>query len=147
VNGSSRNPLATALAGEGAAWAREHLDRDVVGWLTTIAPDGRVQSSPISFVYVDGEILIYSDPKAPKARNIRANPQVSFHLESDRYGDHWLIVEGRAVIDESLPPLDEHPAYVAKFAAEYGHWGLTLEGTAPDISLPIRIEPTRVRVG
>jgi len=141
------DPLELALARNGADWAREHLERDAVAWLTTAAPDGRLQSSLISFVYADGELLFYSDPKAPKVRNLEASPQVSFHLESDPFGDHWLIIEGRAVVDPTVLPLDEHPAYVAKFAPLYPHWGLDLKTTAPDISAPIRIHPIRVRVG
>jgi PPOX class probable F420-dependent enzyme len=140
-------PLALALARNEAGWAREHLGRDAVAWLTTAAPDGRLQSSLISFVYADGELLFYSDPKAPKVRNLEASPHVSFHLESDPFGDHWLIIEGRAVVDATILPLDQHPAYVAKFAPLYPHWGLDLETTARDISAPIRIEPIRVRVG
>ena len=35
--------LAMALAGDEAAWAREHLETDVVAWLTTVADDGRPQ--------------------------------------------------------------------------------------------------------
>ena len=58
-----------ALEAESAAWARRHLAADVVGWLTTVAADGRVQSSPVSFLW-DGEtVLVYSKPDAPKIRN------------------------------------------------------------------------------
>jgi hypothetical protein len=61
------DPLGRALDGEKAAWARDHLERDAVAWLTTMAPDGRLQSSLISFVFADGELLLYSDPKAPRS--------------------------------------------------------------------------------
>jgi len=54
------DPLSVALAGEDAAWAREHLERDVVAWLTTVAPDGRVQSSPISFLRDGADVYFYS---------------------------------------------------------------------------------------
>jgi PPOX class probable F420-dependent enzyme len=141
------DPLGLALARNEAVWAREHLEHDAVAWLTTMAPDGRLQSSLISFVYADNELLLYSDPKAPKVRNLEASPHVSFHLQSDPFGDHWLIVEGRAVVDPTVLPLDEHPAYVAKFASLYPHWGLDLKTAARDVSAAIRIEPTHVRVG
>ena len=55
------DPLATALDGDGAAWAREHLERDVVAWLTTVSPTGRVQSSVISFLYDDGSEAHFMD--------------------------------------------------------------------------------------
>jgi len=144
---ATRDPLAVALEGDEAAWARNHIQQDVVAWLTTIAPDGRVQSSIVSFLFEDGHIFFYSRPETPKVRNISHSPAVSFHLETDPYGDHWLIVEGTAVIDPAIAPLDQHPGYVAKYTEPHAHWGLDFTDTARTFSVPIRIVPTRVRVG
>lgn len=140
-------PLSAALAREGAAWAREHLERDIVAWLTTVAPDGRVQSSPISFLRDGEDLFFYSQPDTPKVRNIAHSPRVSFHLQSDPYGDHWLIVEGTAEIDPTIPPLDAHERYRRKYTEPHAHWGLDFTQTALDFDKPIRIRPTRVRVG
>ena len=38
------------LESECGAWALERLTDDVVGWLVTLAPNGRVQASAISFL-------------------------------------------------------------------------------------------------
>ncbi len=133
------------LEAEAATWAREHLATDVVGWLTTVAPDGRVQSSPISFLW-DGEtILFYSKPDTPKLRNIAAHPQVSFNLNSDPYADHMLVMEGLAAVDESTQPSDVHPVYAAKYHAPLAHGEMDEAQTAREFSVPIRITPTRVR--
>jgi PPOX class probable F420-dependent enzyme len=140
-------PLAAALARDDALWAREHLERDVVAWLTTVAPDGRVQSSLISFLHDGADVLFYSQPNTPKLRNIAHSPLVSLHLQSDPYGDHSLIIEGRAVIDTTISPLDAHERYRAKYAEPHAHWGLDFTQTARDFSVPIRIQPTRVRLG
>src|SRR4029077_3534844 len=104
----SDSPLKAALRRDDAVWAREHLERDVVGWLTTVAPDGRVQSSPISFLYDGARLFFYSQPNTPKVRNIAHSPLVSFHLQSDPFGDHSLIIEGTAVIDPTIVPLYAH---------------------------------------
>ncbi|HYK95144.1 MAG TPA: pyridoxamine 5'-phosphate oxidase family protein [Candidatus Dormibacteraeota bacterium] len=141
------DPLAAALARDEGAWARDHVQRDVVAWLTTVAPDGRVQSSIVSFIFEDGRLFFYSQPGTPKLRNIGQSPAVSFHLETDPFGDHWLILEGTAVIDPSIPPLDLHPGYVAKYTEPHAHWGLDFTETARNFSVPIRIVPARVRVG
>ena len=141
------DPLAAALARDDAAWAREHLERDVVAWLTTIAPDGRVQSSLISFFHDGANLFFYSQRNTPKLRNISHSPRVSFHLQSDPYGDHWLIVEAAAVIDATILPLDAHERYRAKYGEPHAHWGLDFTQTALDFSVPIRIRPTRVRLG
>jgi PPOX class probable F420-dependent enzyme len=134
-----------ALEAESAAWARRHLAEDVVGWLTTVAADGRVQSSPVSFLW-DGEtVLVYSKPETPKLRNIAANPQVSFHLNTDEYGDQVLIIEGTAEVDASAPPWIDNPAMVAKYSEPLAHWELDEGETSRDFSSAIRIRPTRVR--
>lgn len=141
------DPLTAALERDAAAWAREHLERDVVAWLTTVAPDGRVQSSLISFLDDGPDLFFYSQPGTPKVRNIAHSPRVSFHLQSDALGVHMLIVEGTAEIDTTIPPMDVHERYVAKYTEPHAHWGLDFTQTALDFSLPIRIWPTRIRLG
>ena len=85
------------------AWAREHLASDIVGWLTTVAPDGTPQPPVVAFFWDGAEIVVYSRPSTPKVRNIAANPRVAFNLQSDPYGDHALSLEGIATPDPSLP--------------------------------------------
>ena len=134
-----------ALQAGSAAWGRAHLAGDIVGWLTTVAADGRVQSSPVSFLW-DGEaVLIYSQPDTPKLRNILANPRVSFVLNTDAYGDHVLILEGTAELDASAPAWADNPAMVAKYREPLAHWELDEAETSRDFSVAIRIRPTRVR--
>jgi PPOX class probable F420-dependent enzyme len=143
----AHDPLEVALAREDAAWARDHLERDVVAWLTTVAPDGRVQSSVISFLFDEGRLYFYSQPGTPKLRNIGHSPLVSFHLDTDPYGDHSFIVEGTAVIDRTIVPLAENERYVAKYTEPHAHWGMDFDETGRAFSVPIRIVPTRVRLG
>ncbi|MGZ6265800.1 MAG: pyridoxamine 5'-phosphate oxidase family protein [Candidatus Limnocylindrales bacterium] len=133
------------LAAPKGAWAAEHLARDVVGWLTTITADGRVQSSPISFLWDGESILFYSKPATPKLRNIAAHPQVSFNLNSDEFADHSLVIEGTAGVDEAALPSDVHPAYAAKYHAPLTHWEMDEAQTAREFSIAVRITPTRIR--
>ena len=112
-----------------------------------MAADGRPQTSVISFLW-DGEgILFYSRPDTPKVRNIAANGAVSFHLNCDPYGDHVVIIEGRAQVVPLEKRSDVHPAYAAKYHEPLAHWGMNERETADDFSLPIRIHPERVRLG
>jgi PPOX class probable F420-dependent enzyme len=143
----SDEPLETALARDDADWARRHLETDVVAWLTTVASDGRPQSSVISFLRDGPTILFYSMPDTPKLRNIARSPLVSFHLQSDPYGDHFLVIEGLAAVDRSIAPSDVHAAYRAKYREPLAHWDMDEATTAREFSVPIRISPTRVRVG
>lgn len=138
-------PATAILGGPDGAWAREHLDADIVGWLTTRAPDGRLQSSVISFLWDGATILFYSRPRTPKIRNIEADPNVAFHLAGDRFGDHGLSLEGLARLDPTIAPSDVHPAYREKYRAPLEHWAMDEAGTARDFSVPIVIQPTRIR--
>lgn len=134
------------LNSEHGAWAREHLAQDVVGWLTTVAADGRPQTSVISFLWEGDSLIFYSKPDTPKVRNIARSPLVSFHLQSDAYGDQILTIEGTAEVDRSIPPSDVYTPYRAKYAEPLAHWRMDEAQTARDFSVPIRIRPTRARL-
>jgi PPOX class probable F420-dependent enzyme len=133
------------LAAPEGAWATEHLASDVVGWLTTLGADGRVQSSPISFLWDGQSILFYSKPATPKLRNIEAHPQVSFNLNSDPFADHALVIEGIAAVDAAAMHSDVHPDYAAKYHAPLAHWEMDEAQTAREFSVPVRITPVRIR--
>jgi PPOX class probable F420-dependent enzyme len=146
VDVTADDVLSVALARPEGTWAREHLETDVVGWLTTVSPDGRPQSSVISFLRDGGTIFFYSQPDTPKLRNLAASGLVSFHLQSDPWADHFLVVEGVAEIDPTIAPSDVHEAYRAKYREPLAHWAMDEAATAQAFSVPIRIRPTRVRV-
>ena len=140
------DPLTEVLRRDDTDWAREHLEGDVVGWLTTVAADGMPQSSVIAFLWEDATILTYSVPDKPKLRNIGRSPLVSFHLQSDPFGDHMLIIEGPAEEDPAVPPWNINPAFQAKYREPLAHWGLDENETARAYSVPLRIRPRRVRL-
>jgi PPOX class probable F420-dependent enzyme len=133
------------LEREAGDWGREHLAADVVGWLTTVSPDGRPQTSVISFLCDGDTILFYSRPNTPKLRNIAANPLVSFHLNTDTYGDRILTIEGVAAVDTSIEPSDVHERYRAKYREPLAHWRMDEAETAREFSVPVVIRATRVR--
>lgn len=128
------------------AWARERLEHDVVGWLTTVAEDGTPQTSVVSFLWEGESILIYSEPETPKLRNIARSPLVGFHLQSDGYGDHALVIEGTAVVDPTVARSDVHPAYQAKYVEPLKHWGMDEGDTARAFSVALRVQPRRIRL-
>src|SRR4051812_40544348 len=99
---------------EFGARAARRLKEEMIGWLTTSGPNGAPQPSPIWFLW-DGETaVIYSQPNTPKLRHIAANPKVSLTLDGDGHGGNTVILTGGARIEESIPPVNEMPAYVAK---------------------------------
>jgi PPOX class probable F420-dependent enzyme len=125
--------------------ALERLRTDMIGWLTTVTPAGQPQTFPIWFLWEDGELLIYSDRRAKRNDNIRANPHVSLHLDDNGRGGDVVVIEGEARVDDATPPVTEHPAYLAK----YGDWIVeqltSAEEMATIYNVPVRIRPTRGR--
>ena len=123
------------------------LERELIAWLTTVTADGRLQSSPIWFLWLEGEFLVFSRDGAPRARNIAANSNVSVHLNSDDKGDGIVTFEGLARLEPGAPPASAVPAYVDKYAAMIAGYGWTPESFSRDYPDPIRIRPTRLRLG
>lgn len=129
------------------ARAMERLATDKIGWLTTINPDGQPQSSPIWFLWEDGEIFIYSAKRAPRNANIEAQPRVAFNLHTDAGGGEVITLEGTARYDPNAPRCSENAAYLEKyggFLTEYGWDAAYMEREYP---YAIRITPTRWRIG
>jgi PPOX class probable F420-dependent enzyme len=135
---------ATTKAG---ARALERLETEIIGWLTTVNPDGQPQSSPIWFLWTDDELLIYSHKRAPRNDNLVDRPLVSFNLNTDAVGDDVVTMEGLARIDDDGPPATANDAYLAKYRGMLDEYDWTAEYFAAEYPLLVRITPTRWRVG
>lgn len=147
--GKDRRMTRSGIAGidqgdERGAHASHRLASDRIGWLTTVAPDGTPQASPIWFLWDGDEILVYS-LDSPRARNVAKHPRVSLNLDGNGLGGDIVIVEGTARIDPETPGAADNPAYVAKYLPVMDDHGWTPEWFAGRYSVPIRITPTRFR--
>jgi PPOX class probable F420-dependent enzyme len=125
--------------------ALDRLRTDMVGWLTTVTPDGQPQTFPIWFLWDDGEALVYSDRRAKRNENIRVNPRVSLHLNDNGRGGDVVVIEGEARIDDTTPGPDRNEAYLAKYGAWIVDYLTSPEEMATIYNVPIRIRPTRGR--
>jgi PPOX class probable F420-dependent enzyme len=132
---------------EAGAKALRRLETELMGWVTTVAPDGRPQSSPIWFLWRDGVILVYSHIRAPRNANVEANPHVAFNLNTDPDGDEVVTMEGEARIDLSLPPSSADEAFQAKHRHMIDRYGWAPEWLAENYPVPVVITPTRWRLG
>jgi len=128
------------------AAADGRLKSEPIIWLTTVTPSGQPQSTPVWFLWQDGEFLIYGAASGPKNRNITANPHVSLHLEGDGRGSGNVIFEGDALIDPDGPSADEVPAFVSKYQSLIDSYGWTPKSFATDYPHVIRVTPTRARI-
>lgn len=127
-----------------AASALERLENERAGWLTTVAPDGTPQSTPVWFIWDDEELYMYSR-RSPRVRNVRQNPRVSFNLDGNRQGGKVVLMEGTAVIDEEAPPTHENTQYLEKYGPVMDERGWSPEWFAENYPVFIRIQPTRFR--
>ena len=134
------------LSAEASAALQERLRTESIAWITTVTADGQPQSSPVWFLWDDGEFLVYAQPRSWKVRNIRAHPKVSLHLNSDAGGGRVVTFEGSARIGEGDPLAHEAAAYLAKYREGIAGIGMTPEQMAAEYSTALRITPSRIRV-
>ena len=128
------------------AAAAERLRARAIIWLTTVNPSGQPQSTPVWFLWRDGEFIIYGSADGPKTASIEANPAVSLHLDGNGRGGANVIFEGRATIDPAGPRADAVPAYVEKYREFIDSYGWSPQGFAADYPHLIRVTPTRARI-
>jgi PPOX class probable F420-dependent enzyme len=125
--------------------AAERLGRETVGWLTTVTRSARPQTSVVWFTVHDDAIYIQSRPEAAKLANIRANRNVSFHLDSDGMGGDVVSVDGEAEILGSLPP-GAREAYLGKYEPVIRErLKTTPEDMIEQYNTTVRVTPRRVR--
>jgi len=105
---------------EFGARAALRLREDSAIWLTTVAPDGTPQPTPVWFLY-DGSksVLIYSQPNQAKLRNIAHNGRASLNLDGNRHGGNIVVCHGDIVISDD-PAVDQAPAYLEKLKQASG---------------------------
>ena len=127
-------------------WLAEAMNSHLQGWLTTVDPDGTPQPTTVWFCRDGESVLIYSRPGKQKLRNIRANPRVSFHLNSDSLGEKWVVMTGTARVDTAIPPFTQVPAYHNKYQEALQQWGFDAKATEEAYSVPVRVEPSRIRL-
>ena len=125
--------------------ARMRLASEAVIWLTTVRGNGQPQTSPVWFLAVEDELLIYSLPDTARVANIQANPRVALNLDGNGQGGAIVTIEGRAHIDPDYPSADQVSAYVDKYRDYMARNGWTPEAFAARYSTPIRVSPTRSR--
>ena len=121
------------------------LDADLVGFLTAVNTKGQPQTSPIWFIRDGEDIVIYNRTRAARLRSIAENSRVAFNLRADAGGHSGISLEGKAVVEDSLPPAKEFPGYVDKYDGAIAELGMTPESFSDVYSVGIRVTVSRVR--
>lgn len=127
------------------ARATRHLEDDRIVWLTTVGPEGTPQPSPVWFLWDGDTALIYSQPSAPKLRNIEQHPRVSLNFNCTGSGGDVVILTGDAWIDTEAAPASMIAAYIEKYTQGLRDIGLSPDEFAQTYSVAVRVRPTSVR--
>jgi len=132
------------LTRERDAHIDQRLRNDITIWLNTVRPDGRPHAVVVWFLW-DGEaILIFSQPKTQKLRNLHHNPNVLLAVDNTREGSDPITIEGIASLLKPEEASTTQPGYVEKYGEHIKQIGYTPEEMAAEYSQPIRIIPTRL---
>ena len=123
------------------------LAADHIGWLTTVRVSGRPHSVPVWFLWHDGQVLIFSEEKTQKIRNLRHSGNVVFSLEAGQEGSDVVILDGNAAISDQgarawLPAIGE--LYATKYAQGLQGLGMTIDAMAAQFGQAIVVTPTKV---
>jgi PPOX class probable F420-dependent enzyme len=126
--------------------AAERLAGASVGWLTTVAVSGQPQTSYVWFHFDGNNLLIFSQPDAPKIRNVAHNAKVSFHLDGDGFGGNVLTMDAEAHLVADVDP-SRTEIYLAKYDDPIRNvLKTTPEEMLSRFSASLIVTPTRVRV-
>ena len=110
------------------AHANGRLRHEKIAWLTTVRRDGQPQSSPVWFLWREGEVVVYSRPTTQKVRNVQSQPKVAIHLRDIDDGSDIVSLEGLATIDDRYPAAAAIPAYVKKYRSMIADLGMDPAG-------------------
>jgi len=133
------------LTSKKGAHAAERLRDNIIGWFTTVRPDGRPHSVAVWFLWDGTSILVFSKPKNQKLVNIQQNPKVLLLMDDTDEGEDVVAIEGTAeLVDDPSLSTAALPAYVAKYGKHIQNLNWTPESMAKEYSQAIRITPTRL---
>lgn len=121
------------------------LEEEQVIWLTTVDASNTPQPRPVWFLWEGETILIYSQPDAAKVRHIQHNSRVALHFDGNGRGGDIIVFIGTARIADEAPAGNENADYLDKYGPGIERLGSTPGSFARDYSVPIRVEPVKVR--
>jgi PPOX class probable F420-dependent enzyme len=126
--------------------AAARLAAEKVLWLVTVDPQGTPQPTPVWFLWgAGGDLVLQSQPRTAKLRNVRGNERVAVHRNSTRSGGDVVVLTGTAVVDEAGLTPAERDAYDEKYADDIRGLGTTTDAFHADYSVTVRVRPGRLR--
>ena len=129
----------------GAA-VRDRLQEQKLAWLTTVDSAGTPQPNPVWFIWDDGTIIVFSQPKQAKLANIRRNGRVALNLEATADEEQVTIFTGQAeILDQADVSQDIYDRYAERYADGMQGIKMTRAEYEAAYTVPIRITPEKLR--
>jgi PPOX class probable F420-dependent enzyme len=125
--------------------ALRKLKRELIVWLTSVDGRGRPQPRPVWFHWNGEDVLVFSQPKAAKVRQVAAQPHVALHFNSDEAGSEVVVLLGEARLDAGPVPTERMKAYLRKYRSGISELEMTPESFQAEYNVPIFIQPTSLR--
>ena len=119
------------------------LNQALVARLGSLNPDGSIHLVPVWFKYEEGDILIGTDERTRKAKNIQRNQDVSLLIDSPERPYKGVLIYGQAQLDHD-DALGKRIAILARhlpaeIAQKVGH-----DLASQFALITIRIKPQRI---
>jgi len=142
-------PVTSEVIPDRATAYGEHVRRRLTDetsiWLTTTGRDGTPHPNPVGFLWDGGDsVLTYSQADARRLANIRRQPRVSLHFDSNG-GSDIVVLAGTAEILNDYPAASGNPAWLEKYGEAIDARFGSAAKFAERFSVPVRIRLTRVR--
>jgi PPOX class probable F420-dependent enzyme len=122
------------------------LTRPVHGVLTTLMPDGTLQSSIVWVDYDGADVLINTTLERQKGRNMRARPRVALLVIDPQDSGRWIEVRGR--VREMTPEGAEAHAdkLTQRYTVKRTFYGdiYPVAQKAKETRVVVKIEPLKV---
>jgi len=131
-------------ATEFGARAAHRVWHDRLGWLSSVRPNGSPHTHQVWFYWNGASFLLFARAEQERLGNIRQNPNVTLHLESNGDGRDLVILEGQAEILAAEPPEEEILEYLQKYSAWLTRLNWDREFFRGLYSVPYRVTPTSV---
>ncbi|MEZ3160433.1 pyridoxamine 5'-phosphate oxidase family protein [Microbacterium sp. BWT-B31] len=129
------------------ALALERLESEEVGWLGTAGRDGFPHAVPVWFLWIDGTVVVFVQPRSVKARNLAADPRAVFHLQTEWDGENVQVLQGTAEFspEPTAVWLERHrAAYLEKYQAGLDRLQWTIDRVIDQYTLAVVLRPHKL---
>lgn len=123
------------------------LESRTIAWFTWVGRDGAPHGVPVWFFWHHGQVLVLTEPGTAKVSAVKRGSPVLLHLETGRFGNEVVILNGTAEISERstaewLPEF--RVAYEEKYAEAIADYGMSLDDIAEKFSITLVFTPEKL---